>query len=124
MEAVAGFGRGDAVSEDRRNRMRRCTKLVIMDLQLKDKVAVITGASKGIGLATARTLLEEGARVVAASRTLTPELEALSGPRLVHVPADVIDPAAPARVVERAAAEFGGLDVLARDAAVRLLAGA
>jgi NAD(P)-dependent dehydrogenase (short-subunit alcohol dehydrogenase family) len=98
--------------------------IVIMDLYLKDKVAVVTGASKGIGLAVARTLVDEGARVVAASRTLTPELEALSGPRLVHVPADLTDPAAPARVVERAAAEFGGLDVLARDAAVRLLAGA
>ena len=87
-----------------------------MDLQLKDAVAVVTGASKGIGLATARTLVDEGARVVAASRTRTPELEALAGPRLVHVPADLTDPAAPARVVECAVAEFGGLDVLVNNA--------
>ena len=42
-----------------------------MDLELNGRVAVVTGASKGIGLAIARTLLEEGAHVVAASRTRT-----------------------------------------------------
>jgi NAD(P)-dependent dehydrogenase (short-subunit alcohol dehydrogenase family) len=41
-----------------------------MDLELSDKVAVVTGASKGIGLAVARTLAEEGARVVAGARTV------------------------------------------------------
>ena len=40
-----------------------------MDLELNGRVAVVTGASKGIGLAIARTLLEEGAHVVVASRT-------------------------------------------------------
>lgn len=87
-----------------------------MDLQLKDRVAVVTGASKGIGLATVRTLHEEGARVVAASRTVTPELGALVGPRVVHVPADLTEPGAPAHVVDRAVAAFGGLDVLVNNA--------
>ncbi|GAB2952779.1 SDR family oxidoreductase [Nonomuraea fastidiosa] len=50
-----------------------------MDLQLSGRVAVVTGASKGIGLAVTRTLLSEGTRIVAASRKSTPELDALSG---------------------------------------------
>jgi NAD(P)-dependent dehydrogenase (short-subunit alcohol dehydrogenase family) len=66
-----------------------------MELNLKGKVAVVTGDSKGIELATARTLLGEGARVVVTSRTTTPELAALVGPDLVHVPADLTDPEAP-----------------------------
>ncbi|GGS61705.1 3-oxoacyl-ACP reductase [Planobispora rosea] len=87
-----------------------------MDLQLSGKVAVVTGASKGIGLAVVRTLLAEGARVVAASRKTTAELDALAGADLVHVPVDLMDPEAPGRVVARAAEEFGGLDILVNNA--------
>src|ERR671917_65261 len=85
-----------------------------MDLDLNGRVAVVTGASKGIGLAVARTLVKEGALVVAASRSSSPELEALD--RLAHVPADLIDPAAPAEVVARAVETFGGIDVLVNNA--------
>lgn len=67
-----------------------------MDLQLSGQVAVVTGASKGIGLAVTRTLLEEGARVVATSRGRTRELDALAGD-LLHVPADLSEPGAPAK---------------------------
>ena len=49
-----------------------------MDLELNGRVAVVTGASKGIGLAVARTLRDEGVHVVATSRTRTPELETSS----------------------------------------------
>ena len=45
-----------------------------MDLELQDKVAVVTGGSRGIGLATVRLLLDEGMRVLAGSRRSTPEL--------------------------------------------------
>ncbi|ARQ68453.1 SDR family NAD(P)-dependent oxidoreductase [Streptomyces marincola] len=44
-----------------------------MDLESSGRVAVVTGASKGIGLAIVRTLAEEGATVVAASRTPHPD---------------------------------------------------
>jgi NAD(P)-dependent dehydrogenase (short-subunit alcohol dehydrogenase family) len=82
-----------------------------MDLQLQDKVAVVTGASKGIGLAVAQRLHAEGAKVVAVSRTATPELG-----DVFHVPADLSDPRAPAEVIARAAETYGGVDVLVNNA--------
>lgn len=87
-----------------------------MDLQLSGRVAVVTGASKGMGLAITRTLLQEGARVVAASRKISPGLHELAGPNLVHVPVDLTDRDAPAYVVERAITEFGQLDILVNNA--------
>ncbi|GAA3443425.1 SDR family NAD(P)-dependent oxidoreductase [Planomonospora venezuelensis] len=87
-----------------------------MDLQLSGRVAVVTGASKGIGLAVAGTLLAEGMRVVAASRGRSAGLDALAGGSLVHVPVDLMDPEAPGRVVARAVEEFGGVDVLVNNA--------
>jgi NAD(P)-dependent dehydrogenase (short-subunit alcohol dehydrogenase family) len=50
-----------------------------MDLELKDRVAIVTAGSKGIGLAVVRALLDEGARVVATSRSSSPDLDALDG---------------------------------------------
>jgi NAD(P)-dependent dehydrogenase (short-subunit alcohol dehydrogenase family) len=49
-----------------------------MDLRLAGKVPVVTGASKGIGLAVTRALVSEGASVAAASRNLTDELSQLT----------------------------------------------
>jgi NAD(P)-dependent dehydrogenase (short-subunit alcohol dehydrogenase family) len=86
-----------------------------MDLDLAGRVAVVTGGSKGVGLAVTRTLLEEGARVVAASRSRTPELDALEG-SLLHVPVDLMDPGAPAEVIARAVEEFGAVDILVNNA--------
>jgi NAD(P)-dependent dehydrogenase (short-subunit alcohol dehydrogenase family) len=82
-----------------------------MDLQLQDKVAVVTGASKGIGLAVAQRLHAEGTKVVAVSRTATPELG-----DVFHVPADLSDPRAPAEAIARAAETYGGVDVLVNNA--------
>jgi NAD(P)-dependent dehydrogenase (short-subunit alcohol dehydrogenase family) len=87
-----------------------------MDLNLTNKVALITGASKGIGLATTRTLLAEGARVVAVSRRVSPELDALSCPALTHLAADLTDPDTPARVVAEVVRTYDGLDILINNA--------
>ncbi|MFI6215307.1 SDR family NAD(P)-dependent oxidoreductase [Nocardia brasiliensis] len=87
-----------------------------MELGLHDKVAVVTGASKGIGLATARTLHAEGASVIAVSRHSTSELDALAGERLVHVAADLSTPDGPAQAIAAAERVFGGLDVLVNNA--------
>lgn len=87
-----------------------------MDLKLSGRVAVVTGASKGIGLAVTRSLLDEGAKVVAVSRNSTPDLDKLAGPNLLHVSADLMDPEAPGQVVARAVEHFGGLDILVNNA--------
>jgi NAD(P)-dependent dehydrogenase (short-subunit alcohol dehydrogenase family) len=86
-----------------------------MNLELNDRVAVVTGASKGIGLAVTKAFLEEGARVVASSRTVSPELEELSG-ELVHVPGNLMDVSAPAELVATAVERFGAVDVLVNNA--------
>ncbi|WP_018654301.1 SDR family NAD(P)-dependent oxidoreductase [Actinomadura flavalba] len=86
-----------------------------MDLQLAGRVALVTGASKGIGLAVVRTLLAEGARVAAVSRT-PGGLAELAGPSLVHVPLDLTRPDAPATAVDETVAAFGRLDVLVNNA--------
>jgi NAD(P)-dependent dehydrogenase (short-subunit alcohol dehydrogenase family) len=77
-----------------------------MDLQLTNRTFLVTGASRGIGLAVASGALAEGARVVAVSRTLTPELEQLVGDRLVHVAADLREPDAATEAVARTAEAF------------------
>ncbi len=80
-----------------------------MDLELTDKVAVVTGASKGIALAVTKMLAEEGALVVAGART-TATLEGLE--RVTAVAVDLAEPEGPAQLVQRAVDEHGRVDVL------------
>jgi NAD(P)-dependent dehydrogenase (short-subunit alcohol dehydrogenase family) len=80
-----------------------------MDLQLNGKRAVVTGASKGIGLATVRTLTAEGVRVVAAARTAPPELKETGA---ITITADLASADGVRTLIETALAELGGLDVL------------
>ena len=83
-----------------------------MDLHLTDKVAIVTGASKGIGLAITRALVSEGAKVIAGARTITPELVTLSDTgKVLAVAIDLSEPEAPAELVSRAA-HIGGLDIV------------
>jgi NAD(P)-dependent dehydrogenase (short-subunit alcohol dehydrogenase family) len=71
-----------------------------MDLRLDGRVAVVTGASRGIGLAIARALVDEGARVVAAARSSSPELDALAKSGAVAiVEVDLAEPLGPARLI-------------------------
>ncbi len=82
-----------------------------MDLHLTGKVAIVTGASRGIGLAVTRALVEEGARVVAAARGSSAELAAF-GPAVRPVAADMTSLQGPQKVIDEAIAAFGGLDIL------------
>jgi NAD(P)-dependent dehydrogenase (short-subunit alcohol dehydrogenase family) len=89
-----------------------------MDLELADRVAVVTGANKGIGFAVTQALVAEGAYVVAGSRT-TDNLDGLD--RVTAVPADLAAADGPARLVQRAVDEHGRLDVLVNNVgAVRI----
>ncbi len=83
---------------------------------LSNKVAIITGASSGIGYASAKLFAREGAKVVVAARR-RPELDALveeitqTGGDAVALAGDVKDEAFAQALVELATAQFGGLDV-------------
>jgi NAD(P)-dependent dehydrogenase (short-subunit alcohol dehydrogenase family) len=89
-----------------------------MDLGLTDKVAVVTGGSTGIGFATARLFLEEGARVAICARRQTrleaaeAELRRIPGARVYAQPCDVLDERQVSAFVDRAAETLGGIDVL------------
>jgi NAD(P)-dependent dehydrogenase (short-subunit alcohol dehydrogenase family) len=92
-----------------------------VDLALEGKTAVVTGASKGIGLALARSLADHGVQVVAASRSTTAELEELTQRAgVVHEAVDLGTTDGPARAVERALGDFGGLDVLVNNVGISL----
>jgi NAD(P)-dependent dehydrogenase (short-subunit alcohol dehydrogenase family) len=80
-----------------------------MDLNLAGKVAVVTGAGKGIGLAVTKALADEGAHVVAGSLT-TDSLDGLKGVSPVAVDLSAHD--GPARLIQHATEEHGRLDVL------------
>jgi 3-oxoacyl-[acyl-carrier protein] reductase len=90
---------------------------------LKDKVALVTGASQGIGRATSLALAEAGAKVAIAARnteklaSLAAELAAAGGEALV-VPMDVADPAQVKAGFQQLLAKFGKLDILVNNAAI------
>lgn len=84
-----------------------------MDLGLADRVFVVTGGSRGLGLAGAQALVSEGAHVVLAARdqsALDDAVSALGSDHSVGLAADLSDPGAAERVVAAALARFGRLD--------------
>ena len=90
-----------------------------MDLELSGKVAIVTGSSRGLGLASGRALAQEGCRVCVCARgeealaQAADELKRLSRPdAILAVQADVSSSAGAEKVVDAAVASFGALDIL------------
>ena len=93
-----------------------------MDLGIRDRAAIVTGGSRGIGLQTARMLLEAGARVAICARTTEAleqardELAAKTGGEVLAVTADTAVEADLARLVRAATERFGHVDILVNNA--------
>jgi len=89
-----------------------------MDLQLKNKVAIITGASRGIGRSIAQTLSAEGMNLVIAarSRELLDEVAKSCDSEVIPVALDLRDEASPQQLIKIAADHFGRIDVLVNNA--------
>ena len=95
----------------------------MLRLQLEGKVAVVTGAGRGIGRAIALGYAREGAAIAAVSRTveqldsLISEVKAL-GPHAFAFPADLTDSTVPERLVSEVIQKLGGLDILVNNAGI------
>src|SRR6476646_3707725 len=89
-----------------------CERRIVMDTELK--VAVITGASQGIGAGLVRGFLDRGYRVVANSRSIKPDASA----EVLAVPGDIADSAIADRVIGSAVEQFGRVDTLVNNAGI------
>jgi len=87
-----------------------------MDLELRGKVSVVTGASSGIGLETARRLCADGANVLMVARDAERLQAAADECGAEYIAIDVTDPDAPERIVATCAEQMGGIDVLVNNA--------
>ncbi|HTJ57101.1 MAG TPA: glucose 1-dehydrogenase [Devosiaceae bacterium] len=95
--------------------------MILEKFRLDGQVALVTGASRGIGLGIAQALGEAGARLVLSSKTPRPEAtENLlrQGFEVDYIAADMEDPESPARLIEEALVLAGKLDILVNNAGI------
>jgi NAD(P)-dependent dehydrogenase (short-subunit alcohol dehydrogenase family) len=103
---------------------RHASKERLMNLHLEGKRAVVTGGSKGIGLAVARQLAAEGVDLVIAARTVSAledaarKVAAESGRRVVPLTFDASEDSSVATLIKGAADALGGIDILVNSAAM------
>src|SRR5437588_1469851 len=87
-------------------------------MSMERKVALVTGASQGIGAGIVQAFVERGFNVVASSRRVTQSTEVAASDRVALVDGDVGEQATAARVVEAALARFRSVDVLVNNAGI------
>ncbi|MBP6178782.1 MAG: SDR family NAD(P)-dependent oxidoreductase, partial [Anaerolineales bacterium] len=87
-----------------------------MELDLKNKIAIITGASRGIGKSIAQTLSAEGVKLTLAARSPLDEFSASLPTESLPLSIDLRLPDAATRVIEATLQKFGGIDILVNNA--------
>src|SRR4051812_27662468 len=87
-------------------------------MRIERKVALVTGASQGIGAGIVKAFVERGFNVVANSRKVTRSIEVAASDHVALVDGDIGQPATAARVVEAALSRFGSIDVLVNNAGI------
>ena len=93
-----------------------------MDLELKGKIAVVTGTSVGLGREIAKVLAAEGVQTVVVARrgklleTLQDEIERAGGPRPLALPLDLYVPDAAVKIRDAALSAYGRVDILINNA--------
>jgi NAD(P)-dependent dehydrogenase (short-subunit alcohol dehydrogenase family) len=87
-------------------------------VSMERKVALVTGASQGIGAGIVKAFVERGFNVVASSRKVTRSVEVAASDQVVLVDGDIGQPATAARVVETALSRFQSIDVLVNNAGI------
>ena len=95
--------------------------MILEKFRLEGQTALITGASRGIGLGIARALGEAGARLIVSSKTPRPEAIASlesAGYQVDYIAADMADPKAPSALIEAATKLTGRLDILVNNAGI------
>ena len=89
-----------------------------MDLHLKDKIALVTGSSRGLGYATALQLAKEGCKVAingrdeAKIKSAAEKISKETGVQVIALVGDATLPDMPAKLIEQTVQTFGGLDIL------------
>ena len=93
-----------------------------MDLKLKDKVALVTGSSSGLGYAVSQLLSLEGAKVIINARNslkldlAAEKIKTLTGNSVIPIAGDISDPAFPQKLIDEIGSRFGKLDILVTNA--------
>jgi 2-deoxy-D-gluconate 3-dehydrogenase len=92
----------------------------VIDFELEGQVAIVTGASRGLGHAASVALVEQGVRVLAVARSLDElqKLESIAPERIRIIQCDMRDPAAVARLPDDAVAAFGQIDIVVNNAGI------
>jgi NAD(P)-dependent dehydrogenase (short-subunit alcohol dehydrogenase family) len=87
-------------------------------MSTKRKVAIVTGASQGIGAGIVRAFVEHGFNVVANSRNMTQSSEVAASDRIALVDGHIGEPSTAARIIEKALSHFKSIDVLVNNAGI------